>query len=75
VRKRSQADLLAQELGCACYYSDSGTTEEKAEVLARWIEGGSRVLVATSALAEVDYHHVRVAFHVGEPGGGAVDYA
>ncbi|KAK3065169.1 hypothetical protein LTS18_007368 [Coniosporium uncinatum] len=76
VRMRSQADALAEALGCARYYSDSGTEEEKAEVLTRWIEGRrSRILVATSALAGVDYRHVRVAFHVGEPGGGAIDYA
>jgi len=68
-------NVLAQELGCARYYSDAGTIEEKAAVLARWIEGETRVLVATSALAGVDYPHVRVAFHVGEPSGGAIDYA
>ncbi|KAK3063160.1 hypothetical protein LTS18_002588, partial [Coniosporium uncinatum] len=75
VRKRSQADVLAEALGYSTYYSDSGTEEEKAEVLTRWVKGESQLLVATSALARVDYPHVRVAFHVGEPGGGAIDYA
>ncbi|KAK3080345.1 hypothetical protein LTS18_002267 [Coniosporium uncinatum] len=54
VRMRSQANILAEELGCSTYYSDSGTEEEKAAVL---IEGESQVLVATSALAGIDYPH------------------
>jgi len=57
---RSQANVLAQELGCSRYYSDSGTEEEKAAVLTRWVEGESQVLVATSALAGIDYPHVRL---------------
>ncbi|KAF1982998.1 hypothetical protein K402DRAFT_180401 [Aulographum hederae CBS 113979] len=75
VRTRSQADKLAVELGCSRYYSDSGTEEEKAEVLTKWIHGDFKILVATSALAGVDYRHVRTVFHVGEPGGGAIDFA
>jgi len=57
---RSQADVLAPELGCSRHYSDSGTEEEKVAVLTRWFEGEFQVLVAMSALAGIDYPHVRL---------------
>ena len=75
VRTRAQADVVAEYLGCSKYYSDSGTEEEKAAVLTQWIEGKPAILVATSALAGVDYRHVRAVFHIGEPSGGAIDFA
>ncbi|KAF1980643.1 P-loop containing nucleoside triphosphate hydrolase protein [Aulographum hederae CBS 113979] len=75
VRTRSQADFLAVRLGCSRYYSNSGREDEKAEVIRQWIRGESQILVATSALAGLDYPHVRIVFHVGEPSGGVIDFA
>ena len=75
VRTKTQADKIAQELGCPTYYSDSGTDEEKATVLRQWTEGESDVLAATSALAGLDYPHVRAIFHIDEPSGGIIDFA
>ena len=75
VRTRTQADVIAQELRCPKYYSDSGTEEDKAAVLRQWMDGKPNVLVTTSALAGVDYSHVRIVFHIGEPSGGAIDFA
>ena len=75
VRTREHADVVAEHLGCSKYYSDSGTEEEKAAILTQWIEGKPTILVATSALAGVDYRHVRAVFHIGEPSGGAIDFA
>lgn len=75
-RTRPVADKVAAEIGCPVYYSDSGTVEEKAAVLAGWVGGiESRVLVATSAFgAGIDYPSVRAVFHVDEPN-GAIDFA
>ena len=75
VRTRQQADVVAQYLGCSKYYSDSATEEEKASTLTQWIMGKPNILVATSALARVDHGHVRAVFYIGEPGGGAIDFA
>lgn len=74
-RTRDQADVIGRELGCPVYYSDSGTEEEKGEVLKRWIEGEARILAATSAFgAGIDYGCVRIVYHVGEPE-SAVNFA
>jgi superfamily II DNA helicase RecQ len=75
VRTKQQADVVAHHLGCSKYYSDSATEEDKATILTQWIEGKPNILVATSALAGVDYRHVRAVFHIGEPIGGAIDFA
>lgn len=65
---RHEADELAGLLRCNTYYSDSGTPEEKTEVLTRWIQGASRMVVATSAFGTgIDYPRVRLVFHVGPP--------
>ena len=65
---RHEADELAGLLRCETYYSDSGTPEEKTEVLTRWIQGASRTIVATSAFGTgIDYPSVRLIFHVGPP--------
>lgn len=72
---RRDADLLAERLGCPRYYSTSGTEGEKAAVLSGWIAGAPPLLVATNALAGVDYPSVRLVFHVDVPVGGAIEFA
>lgn len=65
---RGEADKLSQRLTCPVYYSDSGSTEEKEEVLQRWRQGTSKVVVATSAFGMgVDYPCVRAVIHMGPP--------
>ena len=74
-RTKAQADEVARRLVCPVYYSDSGTEEEKAEVLEGWLQGKARILAATSAFgAGIDYGRVRAVFHVGELD-GAIDFA
>lgn len=72
---RGEVDVLAQALDGLPYYSDSGGAEEKAEHLQRWVDGSTRVMVATSAFGPgVDYPSVRGVFHVGMPD-NAIDFA
>jgi hypothetical protein len=87
-RTKEQVDTLGAALGCPVYYSNSGTDEEKGQVLEAWLRGdggeegeeeegggGTRIVVATSAFgAGIDYPAVRAVFHVGEPD-GAVGFA
>jgi hypothetical protein len=49
---KANARAIADALGCLCYCADSGTEEEKAEILTGWMDGDSRVGVATSAFVE-----------------------
>ena len=57
-----------------CYYSDSGTKEEKDEAMEAWMRGDVRVIVATSAFAEgVDYPQVRLVFHI-NPRDSAIEF-
>jgi hypothetical protein len=74
-RSKAEADRLAALLGCGSYHSDSGAEADKADVLEAWTEGGgSPFLVGTSGLgAGLDYAHVRLVLHVGEPY-GLVDF-
>jgi len=56
------------------YYSDSGTDEEKASALAKWIDGESRVMVAISAFGPgINHGHVRAVFYIGAPA-SAIDF-
>jgi superfamily II DNA helicase RecQ len=72
---RQTAADIAGALGVDAYYSDSGTTDEKAAVLSRWINGVHRVVVATSAFGMgVDYPRVAAVMHVGAPE-SAIDFA
>jgi superfamily II DNA helicase RecQ len=74
-RTKRQVEEVGAGLGCPVYYSDSGTEEEKGDVLRGWIEGKTQILVATSAFgAGIDYGHVRMVFHAGESS-GAIDFA
>jgi superfamily II DNA helicase RecQ len=69
VRTCKDADDLAELLGCNAYTAESGTPEEKKEILDRWIRTpGTPYIVATTALAEgLDYPHVRLVMNVDEP--------
>lgn len=75
VLSRRVADEIATALGVDAYYSDSGTTDEKAAMLSRWLEGRHRVIVATSAFGMgVDYPRVAAVIHIGAPT-SAIDFA
>jgi superfamily II DNA helicase RecQ len=69
VRTCKDADGLAELLGCSSYTSESGTPEEKKQILDRWTQARSTpYIVATTALAEgFDYPHVRLVMNVDEP--------
>ena len=65
---RSQATYIASEFECYSYTSESGSPEEKAEIIERWLANNRSVpLVATQALAEgFDYPYVRIVIHFGQ---------
>ena len=69
VQTRAMARYIAKLLDSLAFYSDSGTSEEKAGVLARWRSGESgRTIIATGAFgAGIDYPSVRYIFHVSTP--------
>jgi Orsellinic acid/F9775 biosynthesis cluster protein D/DEAD/DEAH box helicase/Helicase conserved C-terminal domain len=74
-RTRGTAKEIATALHADAYYSDSGTVDEKAAVLTRWIDGSHPVMVATSAFGmAVDYPRVAAVFHVDVPT-NAIDFA
>lgn len=74
-RTRQGARAVAEALGCSSYCADSGTEEEKAEILAGWVRGDARVMAATSAFVEgIDYPCVRMVFHIDTPD-TAVEFA
>ena len=52
---------LADILDCLLYMSESGSKEEKAAILSKWLANNDKpVIVATSALGiGFDYPHVR----------------
>jgi superfamily II DNA helicase RecQ len=62
VRTRQEAQQLALLLDCDSYTAESGSAEEKRQLLAQWTKSPSRpYMVATTALAEgFDYPHVRI---------------
>jgi hypothetical protein len=68
-RTREQVALLAELLQCPSYTSGSGSEEEKAAILSRWIaDKGQPVIIATSALGiGFDYPHVRWVIHIDAP--------
>jgi len=67
-RTKEEVRRVAEELSCSMYYADSGTEEEKAEVLSGWMRGNSRIIAATTAFTEgIDYRYVRVVFYIGAP--------
>lgn len=69
VRTCKDADDLAELLGCSSYTAESGTSEEKKQILDRWTQvPNTPYIVATTALAEgFDYPHVRLVMNVDEP--------
>jgi superfamily II DNA helicase RecQ len=70
-----EANEVAERLQGLVYYSDSGTDSEKASALAKWVDGESRVMVATSAFGPgINHGHVRAVFHIGAPA-SAIDFA
>ncbi|KAL2350398.1 P-loop containing nucleoside triphosphate hydrolase protein, partial [Cryomyces antarcticus] len=76
VRTLAEADELASLLGCSSYTSESGTSEEKEEILAEWVQSADKpYIVATSALsAGFDHPHVRLVMHINEPD-SLIDFA
>ena len=68
VRTCKDADDLAELLACSSYTAESGTSEEKKQILDRWIQAhNTPYIVATTALAEgFDYSHVRLVMNVDE---------
>lgn len=74
-RTKDVARAVAEALGCPSYCADSGTDEDKADILSSWIEGDHRVIAATSAFVEgIDYPCVRIVFHIQAPD-TAVEFA
>jgi superfamily II DNA helicase RecQ len=72
---RDDAREMAAALEIEAYFSDSGTVDEKAAMLTRWIEGCHRAIVATSAFGMgIDYPRVAAIFHIGAPT-NAIDFA
>ena len=72
---RETAKEIAAALHVDAYFSDSGTVNEKAAVLTRWIEEPHQAVVATSAFGMgVDYPRVAAVLHVGAPT-NAIDFA
>lgn len=64
---RSEAEALAEQLGCGAYHAG---IEDRARVYEDWLQGRQQVIVGTNALgAGVDYLAVRHAVHVGSPRG------
>jgi hypothetical protein len=73
-RSKDQADEIGEKLQCPVYHSESGSEEEKAEVLGGWIDGDCRLLAATTAFgAGIDYPSVRAVIHIDIPH-GAIDF-
>jgi superfamily II DNA helicase RecQ len=67
-RTKVDVDNVADEMDCLRYYSDYATEEEKADVLQSWMDGNSRLVVATTAFTEgIDYHSVRLVCYIGPP--------
>jgi superfamily II DNA helicase RecQ len=68
-RTRKEAAMLADVLKCPSYTSESGSEEEKAAILSKWLANKDQpVIVATSALGiGFDYPHVRWVIHVDAP--------
>ncbi|KAK5020796.1 hypothetical protein LTS07_011432 [Exophiala sideris] len=65
---RDDARLFASEFSCESFYSDSGSPEEKEQVMTRWRDRVYRVIIATSAFgAGIDYAYVRVVIHIDMP--------
>jgi superfamily II DNA or RNA helicase len=66
--RKDVSEELAAELEGPFYHSESGTPDEKAQVLERWRAGAPPFLVATSAFGMgVDHPAVRWVVHVGAP--------
>lgn len=68
-RTRSDVAALSQRLGCYSFTADSGTAEEKADIIGRWLADTDQpAIAATSALGPgLDYAYVRWVVHVGAP--------
>ena len=66
---RAEVAMLADILGCPSYTSESGSDEEKAAILSKWLADKEQpVIAATSALGNgFDYPHVRWVIHIGAP--------
>lgn len=71
---RSDLEVSADALGCAKYYSDLGSEEERTMTFKLWSESSQRVMICTGAfVARVEYASESLVIHVGVPG-SALDY-
>jgi superfamily II DNA helicase RecQ len=67
-RKITQAEKLAEELGCPVYHRNVDDHVGKAQRMRGWLDGEHRVIVATNALGlGVDIPDIRVVIHAGTP--------
>ena len=67
-RFKKEAQALATCLECECYYSDIGTTADKAAILARWLGGEYQIICGTKGLATgLDHPSIRIVFFIGPP--------
>ncbi|KAE8445097.1 hypothetical protein EG329_013812, partial [Mollisiaceae sp. DMI_Dod_QoI] len=68
-RTRDEVALLANTLGCPSYTSESGSDEEKAAILARWLFDRDQLAIAATFALGIgfDYPHVRWVVHVNAP--------
>lgn len=65
VRTRNEAKDLASMLDCGSYIADSGSPDEKKELLIRWTRSPERpYIVATAALAEGLIRSAHLGRHV-----------
>jgi superfamily II DNA helicase RecQ len=64
----TQAERLAEKLGCPVYHRKVDDKMGKAQRIRGWLKGDHRVIVATNALGlGVDIPDIRVVIHAGRP--------
>ncbi|KUL81288.1 hypothetical protein ZTR_09156, partial [Talaromyces verruculosus] len=67
-RTQAVTEMIAEILHCPFYHAESGTLDEKAEVLQAWHNGSPPWIVATSAFGMgIDHPRVRLVVHLDAP--------
>jgi superfamily II DNA helicase RecQ len=68
-RTRDDVALLASTLGCPSYTAASGSDEEKAVILSKWLSNPDQPAIAATSTLGIgfDYPHVRWVIHVNAP--------
>jgi superfamily II DNA helicase RecQ len=75
-RTHTEAETMAERLGCDFYHSGIGEAHRRQEILERWMEGvsGQRWIVATTGLGTgIDIAGIVAVIHMGQPY-GLVDF-